>query len=348
MSGPYTQFRVGAVAQPLPNPGSNALLFDADPALAYYLDFWTYVLNTYPGPRLIAAAAACVPSPVAITSAVAQAYPYDPTPYLRENQFKFPLLAAYRKRGMTGRETAGWNHDRGYFELVYALPPLDAAQAEQLVPILNAVAQALRYKTVQSFDPGYTPPGGSVGQAIATPTGGFSGCEGAGFGDPYRDPADFVEYGTLEGSGNLFFPTLRMQGYFLERDFYVSDGNTLTGADVTIDLVAPDGTAIDPFAQVSTQPAPTVASLSVTSGSHTGGTAVTITGTGFIKGSGAKPQGPTVLFGGALATNVAWVSSTSITCTTPAVSGAGAYPLGVTVVNPDGQSGSLPSAFTFS
>lgn len=341
---PYTQFRVGAVTQPISTTSGNDILLDADPALYYYLDFWTYVIRTYPGPRLLQAAAA---AGVSIASAVAQKYPYDPTPFLKENQFEFPLLCAFRRRGMTGRETSGWSHDRGLFELVYSLPPLTAGQARQLLPLLNAVAQAIRYKTTQSFDPGYTPPGGSLGQAIATPTGGLSGCEAAGFGDPYRDPAEHVEYGNLEGVGNQLFPTLRMSGYLVERDFYVSDGNTLTGVDVTVDLVAPDGTRIHPFVQVGTQPAPTVSSLSTTSGPHAGGTSVTVTGTGFIHGPGTQPQGPAVLFGGTLATNVVWVSSTSITCATPAVSGASSAALGVTVVNPDGQSGSLANAFTY-
>ena len=66
------------------------------------------------------------------------------------------------------------------------------------------------------------------------------------------------------------------------------------------------------------------------SGSTAGGTAVTITGTNFAAGA-------TVTFGGAAATNVVVVNSTTITATTPAGS-AGAVTVTVTV---SGQSGSL-------
>lgn len=59
-------------------------------------------------------------------------------------------------------------------------------------------------------------------------------------------------------------------------------------------------------------PAPTISGVSPTSGPASGGTVVTITGTGFRAGA-------TVLFGGVAASNV-FVSpdGTSITCTAPA------------------------------
>lgn len=59
-------------------------------------------------------------------------------------------------------------------------------------------------------------------------------------------------------------------------------------------------------------PAPTVTSISPTSGSQSGGTNVTITGTNFVSGE------TTVLFGEYPCTNIFVVSATSITCTTPA------------------------------
>ena len=68
---------------------------------------------------------------------------------------------------------------------------------------------------------------------------------------------------------------------------------------------------------------PTVTSVSPTTGSTAGGTAVTITGTNFATGA-------TVKFGSAAATNVVVVNSTTITATTPAGS-AGAVTVTVTV-----------------
>ena len=80
--------------------------------------------------------------------------------------------------------------------------------------------------------------------------------------------------------------------------------------------------------------APTVSSISPTSGPTTGGTSVTITGTNFVSGA-------TVAFGGTAATGVTVVSSTTITATTPPMA-AGTVPVKVT--NPDGSSATLSSA----
>ena len=82
--------------------------------------------------------------------------------------------------------------------------------------------------------------------------------------------------------------------------------------------------------------APTVSSIASSSGPATGGTAVTITGTGFQSGA-------TVTFGGTAATNVTVVSSTSITATTPAHA-AGAVNV---VVSDSGGSGTLTNGFTY-
>jgi len=86
-----------------------------------------------------------------------------------------------------------------------------------------------------------------------------------------------------------------------------------------------------------TAPPPAPTSISPTSGSNNGGTAVTIIGTGFASGA-------TVTFGGTAATGVTAASATSITATTPARS-TGA--VDVVVTNPDGQSGRLANGFTY-
>ena len=84
-------------------------------------------------------------------------------------------------------------------------------------------------------------------------------------------------------------------------------------------------------------PAPTVTSVTPTTGPLAGGTAITITGTGFTTGA-------TVTLGGTAATAVTVTSATTITATTPART-AGAVTL--TVTNPDTQSASLTTAFTY-
>lgn len=102
----------------------------------------------------------------------------------------------------------------------------------------------------------------------------------------------------------------------------------------------PQGGACDVGAHESvataTVPAPTVASASPSSGPTAGGTTITISGSGFSLGA-------TVSLGGSAATGVNVVSSTSITCVTPART-AGAVAVSVTC---NGQTGTLASGFTF-
>lgn len=324
-------FQIGGVLEPLPTALTNPLLFDADRAIAYALDFFSFVINTYPGPRLLTAAAAASVKDnrsVVISSAVEQRYPDDPVPYLLENQLKFPCLGVYRQDATYRKHSAGYFDDRCNFSLIYVLPPLTAGQAEAMLPIFRAVEMAIRQKTVQSFDPAYTPPGGTLGQS---PWGlQFAAVEEIGFEKGIR--------GVLPGTGSLGFPFLCMSGFFIERDMPLPAQNKFAGGDVEVDLVSPDGATVAPFIQFATQQAPTVTSLSVTTGSIAGGTAVTITGTLFL-------SSPAVLFGSTPVTNVVRVSATTITCTTPALSGPGT--VGVVVVNRDGQVGTKLAAYAY-
>ena len=82
--------------------------------------------------------------------------------------------------------------------------------------------------------------------------------------------------------------------------------------------------------------APTVTSVSPTSGATTGGTAITLTGTNFAAGA-------TVTVGGAACTNVTVVSATRITCTTPAGSDGAAS----VVVTSSGLLNSANTLFTY-
>jgi hypothetical protein len=83
--------------------------------------------------------------------------------------------------------------------------------------------------------------------------------------------------------------------------------------------------------------APTVTAISPSSGTTSGGTSITITGTGFLSGA-------SVTLGGTAATSVNVGSSTSITATAPAhVLGA----VNVVIINTDGQSGTLASGYTY-
>jgi Domain of unknown function (DUF1929)/IPT/TIG domain/Glyoxal oxidase N-terminus len=100
---------------------------------------------------------------------------------------------------------------------------------------------------------------------------------------------------------------------------------------------AQSGTKTNGYTYTTTNPAPTVTSISPVSGTTAGGASVTITGTGFL--SGAQ-----VTLGGAAATGETTVNSTTITATTPAHA-AGA--VNVVVTNTDAQSGTLTNGYTY-
>jgi hypothetical protein len=82
---------------------------------------------------------------------------------------------------------------------------------------------------------------------------------------------------------------------------------------------------------------PTVSSVSPNSGNGAGGTSITITGSDFVSGA-------TVTIGGSSCTSVVFISSTSLTCTTPARSVGAAN---IVVTNPNSISGTLSGGFSF-
>lgn len=110
---------------------------------------------------------------------------------------------------------------------------------------------------------------------------------------------------------------------------------TLTATD-TSDNVVITQTASASFTAV-TPAAPTVTSLSPATGPASGGTSTTITGTGFQPGA-------TATVGGVACATSTYMSATSLVCVTPPKS-AGAYD--VSVINPDTQFGTKPSAFLY-
>jgi len=105
--------------------------------------------------------------------------------------------------------------------------------------------------------------------------------------------------------------------------------------DVVVTTPGGDGTLPGGFTYTAGT-APTVTSVAPNTGPETGGTAVTITGTGLTGATG-------VTFGGVPATAVTPVSDTSVTATTPAHA---VGPVDVVVTTPGGA-GTLPGGFTY-
>jgi IPT/TIG domain len=102
--------------------------------------------------------------------------------------------------------------------------------------------------------------------------------------------------------------------------------------------------AANDFTYTAPQVAPTVSSVSPNSGPTTGGTAVAITGTGFVSGSSVViGQGNGSGTGALAATNVKVVSSTQITAITSGGAKAGTWNL--VVLTPGGSSATNPGDY---
>ena len=153
---------------------------------------------------------------------------------------------------------------------------------------------------------------------------------------------------TITGTGFQAGATVSLGGTAATGVTVVS-GTSITattppGVAGTVDVVVTNddtqsGTLKQGFTYTAvSNPAPTVTAISPGSGPSSGGTPVTITGTGFLTGSMVK-------LGGTAATGVTVVSSTSITATTPAHA---AGVVNVVVTNAEEQSGTLTNGYTYS
>jgi hypothetical protein len=103
------------------------------------------------------------------------------------------------------------------------------------------------------------------------------------------------------------FPFGDLDGYLGAAVTFNGEYNVATSSSLTIALQNTD-TA---YATAATLVNPTITSLDVATGTHTGGTSVTITGTGIVAGA-------TVYVGGTIATSINVIGPTSISFHTPA------------------------------
>ena len=149
---------------------------------------------------------------------------------------------------------------------------------------------------------------------------------------------------TISGTGFLSGATVSVGGTAATGVSLVSSSSiTATtpahaGGAATVKVTNSDGQSSSQSVSFTYNAGPTVTSIAPSSGPITGNTAVTITGTGFVLGA-------TVSIGSTAATNVQFVSSTSITAITPQAHSAGA--VDVVVTNPDSQTGTLSGGFTY-
>lgn len=110
--------------------------------------------------------------------------------------------------------------------------------------------------------------------------------------------------------------------------------------NVSVTVTTPIGTSQAVPGGLTYAPAPTATSLSPATGPTAGGTAVTITGSGFIDGDTTVTIGSTTILAGSVTVN----STTSLTFTTPADAAGN---VAVSVTTAGGTSSAVPGGFTY-
>lgn len=153
----YTEdgyFSVAAVNSPLTASTANSLLRDADPAIFFLLDFYAGVIGLHLGARWNAEVT-LAGRPDLVGLSVADKVPFDPVPYFQENQYKFPLLAAFRKNETYEWKTASFYHITSTLNVLWVLPPVTAGQAERMNPFRAHVARTLVDRSSFGYDTNY-------------------------------------------------------------------------------------------------------------------------------------------------------------------------------------------------
>lgn len=231
----FGTFRYGGTSFPLTAGSGNTLLQDADPIIYHGLQFFAGVLKLHMGARFVAecAAAGATANGATITSAVAYTTPLDPTPWLLEEHFQFPLLALYRMSGKNSYRTYNWSHQTTKLGIAYVLPPLTAGQAEALAPVLATIPLIIANRTEQGFDPNYL-------NGAKVWSGAFSGIE---------DVSAPVEgtFGMFPGLGDLAFPAWTGVLTVNERQMSETDFSKFAAVDAHVDLVTPGDVTITDF-----------------------------------------------------------------------------------------------------
>ena len=152
---------------------------------------------------------------------------------------------------------------------------------------------------------------------------------------------------TIAGAGftrvtQVHFGGILAKSFVIDSDTQIMAWTPAVTSRCTVDVTVstPSGTsAASPADQFTYMAAPTVSGISPASGPVTGGTSVTITGTGFNTATSAY-------FGTMPAASIVVNSATTITATAPAVAPSGV--MDVTVSNPGGtSSASAAECFTY-
>jgi len=150
----YGTFQLGGVVYPVDDSPFVAALEKLDPPIHKALAFYKAMLEKHIGAYFDAAFGAANLTNY-VGKIVAEVVGYDPAPYLTAAQYKFPLLALYRTEEEVKDHTVAWYKTQSQWTLLYILPTLTAAQANQVIHILKAVRAVIADRTLQGYDPDY-------------------------------------------------------------------------------------------------------------------------------------------------------------------------------------------------
>lgn len=322
-----TKWKHGGVTYPLTESTENSLLRDADPALYFAIDFFTHVLNTYVGPRLIAEAH---PLGLRFPSAVEKTLHYEPTPFLLSDRLVFPLFCLYRSEEAWVEHTVAHDRSTSVWEWAYVLAPMTPTQIDKLHPILRSVAAVISAFAQQSFDPEY-----EDGATLRDLTGIMKMSAG---------PVRYGHFEEATGEVGRWWRALTGRLVVQERNHIVPEAfEKFEGVNADIDLAAENEQPVEAFVEVDTHKAPTLEAMAPESGPKAGNTHFELTGTGFVPGTS-----PRVLIAGSYASGVVVTHPTKLVGFTPPYDGQSGYRADVQVINADGQeSNALEGAFTY-
>ncbi|MEV0537914.1 IPT/TIG domain-containing protein, partial [Kitasatospora sp. NPDC050463] len=141
--------------------------------------------------------------------------------------------------------------------------------------------------------------------------------------------------GGFTGATAVKFGTVNATSFTVASDTVITAISPAGSGSVQVTVTAPGGTSNGLPYTYTAPPAPTLTVLSPSQGVSSGGTSVTLQGSGFTGATAVK-------FGTVNATSFTVVSAAEITATAPAGSGT----VQVTVTTPGGTSNGLPYTYT--
>lgn len=213
----YGSFKVGAIEFPLaatPFVGAREKL---DPPINGALAYFQAMLEKHMG-AYFDALATQVGAIDLVGKVVAETVGYDPAPYLKESNFKFPLLAMFRTTEEHEDFTTSWYRTKSVMTVLYVLPPLDVAKYASLVYALRAARTVILDRTMQGYDPDY-----NAGEEV---------WETAGIAQITVDRARYGMMPSIEG--NLSFPAVEISFTVDEQEDISPNLDDFDGIDATI------------------------------------------------------------------------------------------------------------------